>query len=168
MRPARFVVIFAACFLLGIALLLTPPAQAVDVRFSRMLVSFSHALIHVCGGASTVQGAILRDPAKGFGVEMRDGCNAVNVTILLWSAVIAFPARLKMKIWGLLAGTIIIQAINIVRFISLFYIGQYSTSWFDFAHGYLWESMLILDTMAVFWLWVNRVSRSYAVPSPRR
>jgi hypothetical protein len=32
-------------------------------------------------------------------------------------------------------------------------------SWFDFAHSYLWESLLTLDTMVVFWLWVNRVTR---------
>jgi len=30
---------------------------------------------------------------------------------------------------------------------------------FDFAHGYLWESLLILDSMVVFWLWAERVAR---------
>jgi exosortase/archaeosortase family protein len=71
-----------------------------------------------------------------------------------------------MKFWGLLAGSIVIHAINIVRFISLFYIGQYSASWFDFAHSYLWESLLILDTMVVFWVWVNHVLRCYAAEKP--
>lgn len=32
-------------------------------------------------------------------------------------------------------------------------------AWFDFAHAYLWESLLVLDTMVVFWLWVNRVAQ---------
>lgn len=50
--------------------------------------------------------------------------NAINVTILLWSAVLAFPAPWKMTALGLVAGTIIVQALNIVRFISLFYLGQ--------------------------------------------
>ena len=91
---------------------------------------------------------------------MKDGCNAVNVTLLLLSAMLAFPSPWKLKILGLLAGGLVIQAINIVRFISLYYLGQYSRTWFDFAHGYLWESMLILDTLAVFWLWANRVKRA--------
>ena len=64
-----------------------------------------------------------------------------------------------MKAFGLVAGSLIIQVLNIVRFLSLFYLGQYSLTWFDFAHTYLWESMLVLDTMVVFWLWVNRAAR---------
>jgi exosortase/archaeosortase family protein len=73
--------------------------------------------------------------------------------------VLAFPAPWTLKALGLVAGSLIIQALNIVRFVSLFYIGQYSMMWFDFAHGYLWESLLVLDTLIVFWLWVQRVSR---------
>jgi hypothetical protein len=33
-------------------------------------------------------------------------------------------------------------------------------TWFEFAHAYLWESLLMLDTMVIFWLWVNRVVRT--------
>jgi exosortase H (IPTLxxWG-CTERM-specific) len=168
MRTARFAVIFAGCLLCGIGVLLTPPVQAVDRQFSRVLVKVSHGLIGICGGKARVEGAVLRDPASGFAVEMRDGCNAVNVTIMLWSAVLAFPAPWRLKVLGLLAGSLLIQALNIVRFISLFYIGQYSMTWFDFAHGYLWESLLVLDTMVVFCLWANRASRYGAVPNDGR
>ena len=168
MRSARFVLIFAACLLLATATLLTRPVQALDVRFSRALVGVSGRVIAGFGGKARVEGAILRDPASGFAVEMRDGCNAVNVTILLWSAMLAFPAMWKPKLLGLLAGSLIIQVLNIIRFISLFYIGQHSMTWFDFAHGYLWESLLVLDTMVVFWFWTNRVTRSGAVPNAAR
>ena len=157
-RAVRFPVVFAGCLLFGTALLLTPPMQTLDGRFSCALVGISKWAIDLFGGHARVAGAVLRAPS-GFAVEMRDGCNGVNVTILLWSAVLAFPAPWTMKALGLAAGTVILQALNIVRFVSLFYIGQYSLTWFDFAHGYLWESLLVLDTMVVFWLWVNRVSR---------
>lgn len=157
-RPTRFAVVFVSCFLLCVGIVLTPPVHAVDVRFSQILVQAAHFVIRAFGGQALVQGAILRDPASGFAVEMREGCNAVNVTFLLLSAMIAFPAPWKGKAVGLLAGGAIIQGLNIVRFISLYYIGQYSMTLFDFAHGYLWESLLVLDTLVVFWLWVNRVS----------
>jgi exosortase H (IPTLxxWG-CTERM-specific) len=147
---------------------MTPPAQKIDQQFSRALVKVAGGLIHLCGGKALIQGAVLRDPVAGFAVEMRDGCNAVNVTFLLWSAVLAFPAPRKQKALGLLAGSLIIQVVNIVRFISLYYIGQYSLTWFDFAHGYLWETLLVLDTMVVFWLWVNRVFRVGAVANAGR
>jgi len=157
-RPSRFVLIFACCLLFAFGALLTPPVQSLDVVFSQALVQVSHGLILACGGHATQDAAILRAPG-GFGVEMRDGCNAINVTILLWSAVLAFPAPWKMKALGLVVGSTIVQMLNMVRFISLFYIGQYSMDWFDFAHAYLWESLLVLDTMVVFWLWVKRVVR---------
>lgn len=161
-RPARFAVIFAACFLAGIGLVMLPPVQRIDGSFSRFLVRISHGLIGICGGAAAMDGTILRAPS-GFAIEMKDGCNGVNVTILLWSAVLAFPASWRMRALGLAAGSLAIQLLNVVRFISLFYIGQYSTSWFEFAHGYLWETLLMLDTMVVFWLWVGRVSRAGTV-----
>jgi len=157
-RSFRFVLIFAACLVVAFGVLLTPPVQSLDFKFSRTLVQVSQALVLACGGHATRDAAILRAPG-GFAVEMRDGCNAVNVTILLWSAVLAFPASLKMKVVGLVAGSAIVQVLNILRFISLFYVGQYSMTWFDFAHAYLWESLLMLDTMVVFWLWVKRVAR---------
>ncbi len=160
----RFAIVFGACFFLGFGVLTLPAVQAVDGRFSQALVAFSHALIRVCGGKATAAGAILRSPS-GFGIEMRDGCNAINVTILLWAAILAFPARWKMKLIGLAAGSLVIQAVNVVRFITLFYIGQYSAMWFDFAHGYLWESLIVLDTMVIFWLWVSRVSCTGNAPN---
>ncbi|MBS1858129.1 MAG: exosortase H [Acidobacteria bacterium] len=160
-RPLRFALVFACCFLLGFGLLLTPPVQTVDRGFSRVLVTLAHGVVVACGGHAVQQAAILRAPG-GFAVEMRDGCNAVNVTILLWSAVLAFPAPWKLKLWGLLAGSAIIQVVNIFRFITLFYLGQYSMTWFDFAHAYLWESLIVLDTMVVFWYWVTRALRAGA------
>jgi len=161
-RPVRFALVFGAVFLAGSGMLLVPPIHAIDEWFSEKLVGISHGVIRVCGGRAQVQGAILRAP-NGSGVEMKDGCNGVTVTILLCAAVLAFPASWKMRGLGLLAGGLTIQVLNVVRFISLFYLSQYSTSWFEFAHSYLWETLLMLDTMVVFWLWVSRVSRTKLV-----
>ena len=119
------------------------PIQNADQQFTQGLVAVSQKIITVCGGHVTRQGAILRSPT-GFAVEMRDGCNAVNVMILFCSAIFAFPAALRMKVLGALCGASIIQIINVFRFISLFYLGQYSMPWFEFAHTYLWESLIVL------------------------
>lgn len=163
-RPARFVILFGCCFFLGFGLRFTPPVQAADIRFSRLLVKISHTVILWCGGHASLDGAVLRSPAGEFAVEMQDGCNGATVTILLCSAMLAFPAGWKKKALGLLCGGLIIQSLNIVRFVSLFYLGQYSFFWFDFAHSYLWESLLVLDTMVVFWIWASRVRPTGEIP----
>ena len=146
---------------------MTPPAQMLDGVFTRLLVSVSHALIHAGGGNALLEGAILRDPVSGFAIEMKDGCNAVTVTLLLCSAVLAFPSPWRRRAWGVLAGAVVLQGLNLVRFISLFYLGMHSAAWFDFAHTYLWESLLVLDAMVLFWWWIHRVAepeRLHAVP----
>ncbi len=149
-------------------MLLSPLAGPVVLHFSGSLVRLSGILIGICGGHVRVDGAVLRDPSTGFGIEMKDGCNAANVTVLLWSAMLAFPSTWRMKAVGLVAGSLAIQFVNIVRFISLFYLGLYSATLFEFAHAYLWECLLVLDTTVVFWLWVNRLSRSSAAPNAVR
>lgn len=165
-RPERFVVLFALCLLGAFALLLSPFLQPGVIGFSRGLVSIAGALIRVCGGHAIVEGTILRSPSSGggFAIEMKDGCNGANVLILLWSAVIAFPSTWMQKAKGLFWGTLAIQLINLVRFISLFYLGQYSRPLFDFAHEYLWESLIMLDGLLFFGLWVHLVFRGMTRP----
>lgn len=157
--PVRFALVFAGCFLLGIAVLLLPPVHDLVRRLSTSLVLICHGVIRVCGGASVVQGAVLRSPVNGFAIEMMDGCNGVNVSLLLWSAIVAFPAGWRSKLVGVVAGGMILQTLNLVRFISLFYLGQVSRTWFEFAHGYLWETLLVLDAMVFYWIWLGRAGR---------
>ena len=81
----------------------------------------------------------------------------VNVVILLWSAMFAYPAPWKWRGAGIVGGLAAIQILNLLRLISLFYLGQYSEAIFSFAHLYLWETLIILDAIVVFGLWSRRV-----------
>lgn len=155
---------FGACFLLAYALLVMPWAKSAVVTFSRMVVHAAGALVQMFGGHAVADGTILRDPSTGLAVEMKEGCDGMNVTALLCSALFAFPASRIQKAKGLLLGCGAVQFVNLLRFISLFYLLQYSQIWFDFAHNYLWESLIMLDALTVFWLWVQVVSRSVEMP----
>jgi len=53
-----------------------------------------------------------------------------------------------------------IHLLNLVRVISLFFLGQYNAGWFEFAHLYVWEGVLMVATMAIFALWVQRALRA--------
>jgi len=85
-----------------------------------------------------------------------DGCNGVNVVVLLWSAMLAYPAKWKWRVAGLVGGVLAIQGLNLLRLISLFYLGQYNLAIFQFAHLYLWETLIILDAVVVFGFWSRR------------
>jgi len=162
MSPAprlRFLVLFPVCLAAGFALLQVPLVAAGVARFTSGLVGISAALIHIFGGKAQVLGSVLLSPATGFSVQVENGCNAVNVTILLWSAILVFPAPWLDKLKGLAVGTLALHGINLLRIITLYYVGQYNRAWFDFAHLYLWESLIVLDTLAIFWGWAILVRR---------
>jgi exosortase H (IPTLxxWG-CTERM-specific) len=155
----RFLILFPVCLTAGFVLLQVHPITAAVEKFTSSLVGISAALIHVFGGKAAVSGVVLSSP-EGFAVRVENGCNAVNVTILLWAAILVYPAPWLQKIKGIAAGTLILHAINLVRIISLYYLGRYNHAWFDFAHLYLWESLIVIDTLVIFWGWALVVRRS--------
>jgi exosortase H (IPTLxxWG-CTERM-specific) len=160
LRMGRFVLLFGVSLAVLFGLLLAPPMEPAITRFTRGLVTVSAAVIHVFGGRAMANGDLLQDPITLFAIQMAYGCNGAHVTILLWAAVLAFPASWKQKAMGLAAGTAAIHVVNLLRFISLFYVGEYKRAWFDFAHLYLWESLMMLDTLVIFWTWAHFVRKS--------
>lgn len=154
----RFLVLFPILLAVGFALLLGPVLRPFIDALTRGLVELSAVSIRIFGGSAIAHQVTLQNPVNGFAVEVLDGCNGDNVMVLLWAAILAYPASWLDKGKGLLAGTIILQAINFVRIVTLFYLGQYNRQWFDFAHLYVWESLFVLFTLTIFWIWVRRSS----------
>jgi exosortase H (IPTLxxWG-CTERM-specific) len=79
---------------------------------------------------------------------------------------VAFPAGWKHKLIGLGAGFVAIQALNVLRVISLFYLGQWNMDVFNFAHTYLWQALIMLDVLAVWLIWMRELApKSESSPS---
>lgn len=155
-RPGIFFALFLLAALAEFAILLAGPIRPFVDGFSGRLASFSAWLIGAFGGICFQHNAVLSNPAKGFSMEVRDGCNGVNVVILLWAAILAYPSSMKWKFAGLAGGLAAIQILNLFRLISLYYLGQYSPPLFEFAHLYLWETLIIIDAIVVFGIWTKR------------
>ena len=126
------------------------------------VVPWTTLLAHVCAtlvmwfdSTAAAQGKVLWNTATGFGVSIEAGCNGIEACIVLFAAMMAFPATWRHKLVGLVAGFVAVQAINVVRVVSLFYIGQWSKPLFDFAHEYLWQGLIMLDVLIVWLLWVR-------------
>lgn len=158
-KTLLFVLVFSAAALVQFAILLATPVRPLVEGFSGDLAAVSAWLIHACGGNCLRHAAILSNPAVNFAMEVRDGCNGINVVVLLWSAILAYPASLKWRLVGVTAGLAAIQLLNLFRLISLFYLGQYNHSVFEFAHEYLWELLIIIDGIVVFNLWTRQASK---------
>jgi exosortase H (IPTLxxWG-CTERM-specific) len=164
-RMKRFLIVFPICLGAGFALLLAPFSVPAVTAFTSGIVAICAKLVWLCGGQAAAVQKVLRNPVTGFSIQVEDTCNASNVTILLWAAILAFPAPWREKAKGLVAGTLVIHAINLLRIVSLFYLGQHSPGMFEFAHLYVWEGVIMLVTLVIFWTWVQRTYRAGQAPA---
>ncbi len=105
-------------------------------------------------------GKVLWNTVTGFGVSIEPGCNGIEACIVLFAAIMAYPASWRHRLIGIVAGFAAVQGVNVLRVISLFYLGQWRTDVFNFAHEYLWQGLIMLDVLVVWLLWVRVVVRS--------
>ena len=157
----RFFVLFLVLLAGLFGVELTPWAQRYFVEpWTNQLASISAALVTLADPNVAVAGKVLRSTSNGFAVSIEAGCNGVEATIVLLAAVLAFPAPWKNKVIGLLAGIVAVQGLNIVRVISLFYLGQWDSRMFEWAHLYVWQALIMLDVLIVWLVWVRTLPRA--------
>ncbi|HWQ94980.1 MAG TPA: exosortase H [Gammaproteobacteria bacterium] len=155
---------FFAIFLLLLIVLFTveilqPVQQAVIIPWTGLLAKISAWLMQLFDSDVRSGGVIIQSIRTGFGVEIVAGCNGVEATLILLAAILAFPASVRHKLIGFAIGFLAIQGLNLVRIISLFYIGQWDREAFDWAHLYIWQALIMLDAMIVWLVWIRMLPR---------
>ena len=159
----RFFVKFIA---LGVALFaaeLTPWAQQYFVGpWTDALAGISAWLVTVFDPNVAAAGKVLHSTVNGFAVSIEAGCNGIEATIVLVAAIFAFPAPWRDRLIGLAAGVVAVQGLNVVRVISLFYLGQWNMQVFEWAHLYVWQALIMLDVLVVWLVWVRMLPRDGA------
>jgi exosortase H (IPTLxxWG-CTERM-specific) len=161
----RFFVVFLVLLAVLFGLELTPPAQEwFVVPWTDALARISAGLVTWFDPSVTAYGKVLRSSASTFAVSIEAGCNGVEATLVLLAAMLAFPAPWSRKALGLAVGIAAVQGLNIVRVISLFYLGQWNREVFEWAHLYVWQALIMLDVLIVWLLWVRTLPRGRDEP----
>ncbi|SFF69631.1 MULTISPECIES: exosortase family protein XrtF [Salegentibacter] len=88
-----------------------------------------------------------------------EGCNAVSIIILFIAFVLSFFGRLKLTLLYLLAGSVIIYAMNIIR-IGILAVGIYEyPQHTEFLHSIIFP-LIIYGTVFLLWvIWVRIYSQ---------
>lgn len=156
----RFVLLFTI-ILLGLFTLelLNPVQVAVIQPFTSWLADISAAIIIPFDEHVRANGRIISHSQTGFAVSIEAGCNGVEAAIVLIAGVLAFPASWRRKMVAISLGFLAIQAMNIARIISLFYLGQWNYDVFNWTHLYLWPVLIMLDVLVVFILYLRYLSQ---------
>ncbi len=154
----RFFVLFIVLLAVLFGLELTPWAQTfIVVPWTNALAAISTSIVTLFDADVVASGKVIRSASNGFAVSIEAGCNGVEATLVLLAAILAYPAPWRYKVLGFAIGVVAVQALNVVRVISLFYLGQWSFQVFEWAHLYVWQALIMLDVLVVWLVWVRRV-----------
>ncbi len=157
----RFFVLFTV-LLVGLFTLeiLQPAEEYVILPFTSFIADVSVWILQVFDDNVESYKNIIRNSVNGFGVRIERGCNGVEAVIILFAAIFSFPAPFKNKIIGFVIGFFAIQILNLVRIISLFYLGQWNQAAFMWFHLYLWQALIILDALVVWLIWLRTLPQA--------
>jgi exosortase H (IPTLxxWG-CTERM-specific) len=154
-RPeSRFLILFLT--ILGVSftvIALKPVNDAFVVPYTTQIAKLSGIVLGLLGEDITINGCNLRSPR--FAVTIYNGCNGLITSLIFVSGVLAFPARWWAKVVGVLGGLVAIQVINLVRIVSLFYIGIYLPQLFNSSHIFIWQSLVILAGVTLWIVWAH-------------
>ncbi len=167
----RFFAVFLVIVVVAFTLELMPFVQTHAVLpFTSGIAAVSVWIMELFDDNVRASGKVIWDQASGFAVSIEAGCNGVEAGIILVGAMLAFPAGWREKLLGIAVGLLTVQALNLLRIISLFYVGQWSQVLFEWAHLYIWQALIMLDVLLVFLFWLRWLSvrgkRAPAAPAP--
>jgi exosortase/archaeosortase family protein len=178
--------VFILIFLLIYSKWLTDSAQLDGLE--RITAHITSSIINFFGGNTIVEGKVVR--SDRFSFEIIESCTGIIPMMIYVAAVLAYPSTVKpMKMgifnkiillrplgallelviaifldcwkWlGIIIGILILYTVNIIRMVTLFYIGTYFHSFFNVAHYLIWQALMILVAIALWLLWTMRLTRA--------
>jgi len=133
-------------WLSGNELAMTSIQRSLALVTSRFLNLFGQNTVVV---NTTVQSEI-------FGISVVTACTGLFTTGLFVIAVLAFPALWWRKLVGVGIGVFGIYAVNVIRLVTLYFIGVELPGFLDQAHQLVWQSLLIVIAVALWLYWAGR------------
>jgi exosortase/archaeosortase family protein len=132
--------------------------------YHHLIALASGSMLSVLGQDITVADASISSP--NFAVQIVPGCDAVEAIALYVCAVLAFPLKFLKKFPGMIAGTLLLSILNLIRIVSLFLIGVYFPRIFALMHIDVWQALFIFLAVLFWILWLLWATRSQVVAQP--
>ena len=149
---ARFIVIFSVLAGVLLALYYYPYPEGSRAR------AWLDAYL---AGYAAASGAVLRvfEPnvrvvgqniTGRFAMRIIKTCDAMDVLILLLSAIAAWPAPWRKRAASAGLGIALISGLNIARICTIYYVGVYAPASVDFVHLELWPAIILVAAVGAF------------------
>ena len=151
----RAYVIFFVCILSFYTLLRTSMMREyIGQPLAMAFATVSGLVLNLLSLKATASGTLLQ--VEGFAARIDDVCTGIFVVAIYLSAVLAYPSGSTEKVKGFVLGASAIFTLNLIRVISLMYIGLYLPQYFETAHLLIWQSLIIFSALLVWIYWTER------------
>ena len=121
-----------------------------------MTASVLSALLGILGVSHTTDETILY-LVGGISLKVIDECTGIYELFVYAGCVMAYPTSSEKKLAGIAFGIPAMFSINMVRLLSLAFIGLWFPSIFGYVHYYLWQVTLILLVVFVMLVWIEKI-----------
>lgn len=122
--------------------------------------------LKLLGYRLTLNGArIFYYPGHGSGtITIIAECTGLYTTIIYFSIIGAYPARIGEKLTGLLIGVPSIHLLNLVRMVFISLVLYHRKDLFHFFHGYLWQVSFVIFMLLLVILWMGKIVKREQTP----
>ena len=147
----RFGLKFGFLMVVFYALLATPYFDRMLYWYLEANAWLSNALLDAMGQNTRVSGVTIQSPQ--FAVSIERGCDAVEPTALFCAAVLSVTSPWLPKLLGMAMGAVLLQSLNLVRIVTLYWIGLHWPDVFKPAHMEIWPTLFIVVAITLFVRW---------------
>ncbi len=133
--------------------LLNPINKNIILPFTNFLAKASVFLLGLLGTKTSASGTLIISPQ--FAADIKAGCTGVEPIIILLSAIFAFPSSWKSKVYGAILGMVVLQVVNLIRIVSLVYLGINHPKYFQDAHTFIWQIVIIALSLFLWMIWAR-------------
>jgi len=133
--------------------------------FTLFIATLTKWTLGIFGGDVAQEGTIVS--FDGVRLNILEECNGVPAIIVFVSAILAYPASIRLKAIGLALGIPAIFVVNQIRVLSLFFAHRFfSPQIFDLLHEYVWQFVIIVFSVLLWIYWAERFVRRDRAPDP--
>jgi exosortase/archaeosortase family protein len=135
------------------------PSEKRDAEIEALEASIESLTTAQAQKSSAENPTPIKDGKKAFLLIVSE-CGAIEVFVIFFASVIAFPTPFWKRAIGLILGLPILYLVNIGRLSCLYVIrALYSKETFNFVHEYVWQTVYVVFVVALWLAWMEYLVR---------
>jgi len=123
------------------------------------LLIASKFVLQLFGFDVEISGKIVRIAGTG-GVYLDKGCLARNLMGLYVGFILAYPGKIKHKLWVIPAGLVVINILNVMRICGLAYVVLCCPEYVDINHHVIFKYTVYVFIFLMWYFWIKYYSVS--------